>query len=135
MMKRSVWLLLGLLATVCGIVGTVLPLVPTTPFLLVAAFAFARSSPRLHNWLMEHRHFGPLVLNWQRHGSIDRKTKVLSVAVMAGMLALTWFSDLALWILATQAAVLTIVASWILTRPDAPAPECEDVTCSKRPRT
>ncbi|MGB3718454.1 MAG: DUF454 domain-containing protein [Proteobacteria bacterium] len=132
-MKRSVWLLLGLLSTACGIIGAVLPLVPTTPFLLVAAFAFARSSPRLHTWLMEHRHFGPLVHNWQQNGSIDRKAKYLSVAVMAGMLGLSWFSGVATWILLTQAAVLTVVAAWILTRPDAPRSECRDVAGRKRP--
>ena len=119
-MTRSLWLLLGLTSTGFGIAGTVLPLVPTTPFLLLAAFAFARSSPRLHQWLLEHRHLGRMITNWQKHRSIDRSAKVTSLVVMAAMLVLTWLSGAASWILVTQALVLTGVATFILTRPDAP---------------
>lgn len=55
---RALWLTLGLVSTACGVAGVVLPLVPTTPFLLLAAYAFARSSPRLHNWIMMHPRLG-----------------------------------------------------------------------------
>ncbi|MDG2479242.1 MAG: YbaN family protein, partial [Alphaproteobacteria bacterium] len=68
---------------VLAILGVALPLLPTTPFLLVAAFAFARSSDRWHRWLREHRVFGPLIADWQEHGAIDRRTKLLSVLAMA----------------------------------------------------
>ena len=119
-MARFLWLLLGLSSTGFGIAGTVLPLVPTTPFLLLAAFAFARSSPRLHRWLLDHRHFGRLVRDWQQHRSIDRNVKVIASGAMAAMLLLTWVSGAAAWILAAQATVLGGVAAFILTRPDAP---------------
>jgi len=119
-MTRSLWLLLGLASTACGIVGAVLPLVPTTPFLLLAAFAFARSSPRLHQWLLNHRHFGRLILDWQQHGSINRRVKRTALAVMAVMLGLTWLSGAANWILAIQGAVLASVATFLLTRPEPP---------------
>lgn len=119
-MTRSLWLLLGLASTACGIVGAVLPLVPTTPFLLLAAFAFARSSPRLHHWLLNHRHFGRLILDWQQHGSINRRVKRTALAVMAVMLGLTWLSGVANWILAIQGAVLASVATFLLTRPEPP---------------
>ena len=75
MVPRVLWLLLGIAATGFGIAGAVLPLLPTTPFLLVATYAFARSSPRLHAWLMSHRQFGPLIANWQQHGAIGRRAK------------------------------------------------------------
>src|SRR5690606_16765109 len=87
---RWLWLVLGFLSVGCGLVGAVLPMVPTTPFLLLAAFAFARSSPRLHRWLLSHRYFGPLITNWQQHGSIDRKAKFSAIGVMVPMLGLTW---------------------------------------------
>ena len=61
---KILWLLAGLMSVAIGAVGLVVPLLPTTPFLLVAAFAFARSSERLDRWLREHRSFGPLIDNW-----------------------------------------------------------------------
>jgi len=72
---RFFWLLTGLTAVAIGAVGVILPLLPTTPFLLIAAFAFARSSTRLNRWLREHRLFGSLISNWHRDGSIDRKAR------------------------------------------------------------
>lgn len=120
MVVRWLWLLLGLLSTGLGIAGAVLPLVPATPFLLVAAFAFARSAPRFHVWLISNRHLGPLIVDWQQHRSIDRKVKVTALAAMGAALALTWLAGVAPWILAIQAVVLAGSATFILTRPDGP---------------
>lgn len=121
MAPRFLWLLLGLGATGCGIVGAVLPLVPTTPFLLLAAFAFAKSSPRLHAWLTTHPQFGPLIENWQQHRAIGRGAKRTALLFMVLALALSWLFAVPAWILAVQAAVLACVATFILTRPDGPA--------------
>lgn len=120
MLKRVLWLCLGLLALVLAIAGAILPLLPTTPFLLVAAFAFARSSKRLHDWLMQHRHFGRLIRNWRDYGSIDRRSKLFAVLAMGVAFALSVFMGMAWWILAIQALVLIGAASFILTRPDTP---------------
>ena len=120
--KRFGWRIVGLAATGCGFVGAFLPLVPTTPFLLLATFAFARSSPRLHQWLITHRAFGPLIRNWQRHGAIDRRSKVLAILVMMATLAGSSLFDAAPWIIALEAAALATVAIFILTRPDGPTP-------------
>jgi uncharacterized membrane protein YbaN (DUF454 family) len=121
MHARYLWLLLGLAATGCGIIGAVLPLLPTTPFLLVAAYAFARSSPRLHAWLLDHPQFGPLISNWQAHGAIASSVKITAIIVMLGALGLSWLMGFALWIVGVQAGVLSVVALFILTRPDSPA--------------
>ena len=118
MAPRVLWLLLGIAATGLGIAGAVLPLLPTTPFLLVATYAFARSSPRLHAWLMSHRQFGPLIANWQQHGAIGRRAKQAAIAVMALSLAMSWLLAVPGWIIAIQTAVLAGVAIFILTRPD-----------------
>src|SRR5690606_8396288 len=64
--RRSLWLTFGLVCVGLALAGVVLPLLPATPFLLLAAFAFTRSSPRLHAWLLGHRHFGPLIEDWRR---------------------------------------------------------------------
>ena len=114
---RFIWLLAGLAAVAIGAVGVVVPLLPTTPFLLVAAFAFARSSERLNNWLREHRSFGPLINNWHRDGSIDRKTKRTAIIVIVATPVITWLLDAPLWILACQLLVLSAAAIFILTRP------------------
>jgi uncharacterized membrane protein YbaN (DUF454 family) len=108
---RFIWLLTGLTSVAVGAVGLVLPLLPTTPFLLVAAFAFARSSERLNSWLREHRTFGRLINNWHRDGSIDRKTKRTAIIVIC------WLLDAPLWLIACQVVVLSAPAIFIMTRP------------------
>jgi uncharacterized membrane protein YbaN (DUF454 family) len=95
----------------------VLPLLPTTPFLLIAAFAFARSSTRLNNWLLEHRSFGPLINNWHRDGSIDRKVKRIAIIVILMTPVITWLFGASLWIIVCQVVVLSAAAVYILTRP------------------
>ncbi len=108
---------MGLTAVALGAVGVVLPLLPTTPFLLVAAFAFARSSERLNGWLRNHRTFGPLIDNWHRNGSIDRKSRWSALVVIFVTPVITWLLDAPLWILACQIAILSAVVIFILTRP------------------
>ena len=117
---RYFWLLTGLAAVAVGAVGVVLPLLPTTPFLLVAAFAFARSSTRLNRWLREHRSFGPLIENWHRDGSIDRKVKRTAIIVILITPVITWLFGVPLWLIACQLAVLSAAAIFILTRPLPP---------------
>lgn len=102
--------------------GIALPLLPTTPFLLLAVFAFARSSPRLHDWLIGHRQFGPLIRNWREHGSIDRRTKLVAVATMLGALVLSWALGVRPPVMAVQALVLAASATFIMTRPGGPRP-------------
>jgi uncharacterized protein len=120
-MNRPLWLLLGYAATGCAIAGVVLPLVPTTPFLLLAAYAFARSSPRLHAWLLNHRRFGPLIADWRLHGAISRGAKTGAMAMIAAAPLITLATQAAAWILVVQLIVLVPVTVFILTRPDRPA--------------
>jgi uncharacterized membrane protein YbaN (DUF454 family) len=114
---RVFWLLAGLTSVAIGAVGLVLPLLPATPFLLIAAFAFARSSARLDRWLREHRSFGPLIENWHRDGSIDRKAKRIAIIALLVTPVITWLFDAPLWIIVCQIVVLSAVAVFILTRP------------------
>ena len=120
MIRRGLWLVFGLLMTGLAIAGAVLPLLPTTPFLLLAAYGFARSSRRLHDWLLNHRHFGPLIRNWRDHGAIDRGSKITALLVMVAALALSWLMGLGWQILLTQALVLSVSAAFILSRPSGP---------------
>ncbi|HLW27330.1 MAG TPA: YbaN family protein [Kiloniellales bacterium] len=117
---RYLWMLLGWTAVALAMAGAVLPLLPTTPFLLLAAFAFARSSPRLHAWLLDHPTFGKLIHNWQQHRSIDRRTKALAVGVMALTFLLSLALGVASSVLMIQGVVLSLAAFFILTRPSVP---------------
>ena len=75
---RGLWLTAGMLFLGLGLLGVLLPILPTTPFLLLAAWCFARSSPRLHGWLLGHRLFGPPIRNWEENGAISRPAKRLA---------------------------------------------------------
>lgn len=80
------WLLQGLagISLLLAAVGIVLPIMPTVPFLIVAAWAAARSSPRLHRWLLSHKHFGPALRDWYEAGVVPRKAKWFSTCMMSG---------------------------------------------------
>ena len=118
---RFLWLTGGGLALALGILGVWLPVLPTTPFMLVAAACFARSSPRLHGWLLGHPLFGPPIRNWEENGAISRGAKRLAVGSMAAVFAVSLWLALPGWVLAAQATLMAIGAGFILTRPDGPS--------------
>ncbi|MEM9724955.1 MAG: YbaN family protein [Pseudomonadota bacterium] len=124
-MARLIWLVLGGLALALAILGAALPLLPTTPFLLVAAFAFARSSPRLHAWLLNHPRFGPLIRNWRDEGAISRPVKRAAAAAMAATFLLSVALGAPGWLLAIQAVALAGAAVFVLTRPDPKTEEAD----------
>ncbi|WP_170410852.1 YbaN family protein [Ruegeria atlantica] len=115
---QYLWAAMGLICVGLAVVGIVLPLLPTVPFLLLAAFFFARSSSRLHNWLIGHRTFGPMILDWQRSGAIRpaaKKAATLSVAAVFGFSVFLAFPS---HVLIIQALVLSGVMIFIWTRPN-----------------
>jgi uncharacterized membrane protein YbaN (DUF454 family) len=110
----------GMLSLTLGGIGVVLPLLPTTPFVLVAAIAFANSSERLHNWLLEHRIFGPLIADWRRYGAISRRTKTVSLLSMVALVLISLLLSVPTHVIVIQALFLTASAAFIITRPDSP---------------
>jgi len=114
---KILWFVLGVVSLALGIVGIVLPLLPTAPFVILSAFAFARSSPRLEHWLETHPRFGPTIANWRRYGAISKRAKVFSVATMAASPFVTWMMGVPLWALAAQILCLAGAATFVLTRP------------------
>jgi hypothetical protein len=117
-MKRFGYLVLGWAAVALGGLGVVLPGLPTTPFLLVAAFAFGKGSPRMRAWLVDHAHLGPPIRNWEERGAISRRAKVLAVSMMAALFVLSIVLGLAPWILVVQGLCMGGAAVFVLTRPD-----------------
>lgn len=128
--SRTVRWLLWLAGTVSlalGLVGVVLPGLPTTPFVLLAAACYAKASPRLHGWLVNHRLLGPMVRDWEQHRSLTRRTKTIaitSMTVMVGLSAWTFrHQPLPLVVLLVAAVIGLIVVGRIPTRKrNAPGP-------------
>lgn len=86
---RAVLVGIGLTSLAVGIVGIFVPLLPTTVFLLIAAACFARSSERLHRWLLGHPWFGPYITNYREHRAITRRAKIVSLVALWGTLAVS----------------------------------------------
>ena len=118
---RGLWLALGGLFLGLGLLGVVLPVLPTTPFLLLAAGCFARSSPRLHHWLLHHPVFGPPIRNWEENGAISRPAKRLAVVSMAAVLVLSLWLGLSWKVLVPQALLIAVGCWFVLSRPDGPS--------------
>ncbi|MBV1843582.1 MULTISPECIES: YbaN family protein [Photobacterium] len=107
MVKRTILLVCGWICVVLGMIGAFLPLLPTTPFLLLASACFMRGSPRLNHWLLSHPQFGPVLENWHRHRSVSPRVKrranimmVLSFAFSIYWVPLIWHKVMLLVMLA-----------------------------------
>jgi len=117
---RYVLLCVGMICTVLGIAGIVLPGLPGTLFLLIAVWAFSRSSERFHLWLYNHPRFGAGVRAWHEHGVIPPRAKIAALTMISFSFALLWGFVLEDWRLAAATGVvLALVATWIATRPGA----------------
>lgn len=115
---RGFYLVLGLAFVGLGIAGAFLPVLPTTPFMILAAACFARSSTRLENWLLGHSRFGPLLRDWRARGAIPRRAKFASLlGTMAGY-ALFWLGASPGPLLAVAVAGLMLVGlAYVFSRP------------------
>ena len=114
------WLLLAfaVLCLALGIVGIVVPGLPTTVFILMAAWAAARSSPRLYRWLWNHRLFGPLLRNWAQGGKVSRRAKWSAAIVMAISAAILLLVGPRGTVLGVALASMACVLVWLWRRPE-----------------
>jgi uncharacterized protein len=114
---RRLHLALGYLSLALGVIGIVLPLLPTTPFLILAAWCFARSNPALAARLYEHPRFGPHLTAWRDQGAISRRAKVLAlVSLLVCYLISIWLIENR-YLPFALAAIMGSVAFYITTRP------------------
>lgn len=116
--SRTLWLILAAVSLALGIVGIVLPVLPTTPFILLAAFAAARGSNRLHAWMRNHAHIGPMLRDWERDGAVSRRAKIFASITMAGSAVTMFIFSPHWWIAAVASAVMLVVAIWLWRRPE-----------------
>ena len=115
---RRIYLLCGLALVGLGFVGAFLPVLPTTPFLILAAACFARSSEPLERWLLDHPRFGPALRGWREHGAIPWKAKLMSLGGTGAGFLVFWFASKPGPLLVTSVAALMLTGiAFVFTRP------------------
>jgi hypothetical protein len=105
-----------------ALLGVFLPLLPTTPFVLLASACYLRSSERFHRVLQEHPWFGPALKNWNETRSISRKAKIMAVVTIAATMSFSLYLAPLLWVQLMLAAIGVCVSLFILTRPSPSSP-------------
>jgi uncharacterized membrane protein YbaN (DUF454 family) len=114
------WTVLGVLFLGLGLAGIPVPLLPTTPFLLLSASCFARGSHRLHRWLSEHPRFGPPLEQWRRHRAISASAKRNAVVAIAAVPPAAFLIGAPLYVVGSQCLVVAFPVAFVLTRPLPP---------------
>lgn len=112
---RAVYFAGGIIAVTLGAIGAVLPIMPTVPFLLLAAFCFARSNPEWEQRLLDHPKWGMQLRDWRERRAISRRSKTMAILAMTAGALVTWYFLGAPYYYVSL-AVLAICGSWIATR-------------------
>jgi uncharacterized membrane protein YbaN (DUF454 family) len=116
--KRIGFIVLGCFFVLLGIIGAMLPVMPTTVFLIAAAWAFGRSSPRLENWMLQHPKFGPVLIAWRKEGAIPKHGKIAACSgITVGYIIFYVCSSPSWWLALIVFAFMFGTALWIVTRP------------------
>lgn len=115
---RGVLFAIGLVFVALGFIGAFLPVLPTTPFLILAAACFARSSRRLEGWLLDHPRFGPTLRDWRLRGAIPPKAKLAAlVGSVAGFLLFWLGGNPGPWLIVGVAALMLTGLAFVYSRP------------------
>lgn len=109
--ERASFKALGGLMLALGIIGVFLPVMPTTIFLILAAWCFGRSSPKLESWMLDHPRFGPALRQWREQGAVPLKAKVMAVSGMALGYAVFWFGSRPTLLTACIVAIFMLAAA------------------------
>ena len=118
---RVLLIILGFVSLAVGLVGIFVPLLPTTPFVLLSAYLFSKSSKTFHRWLREHRHFGRSVREWEEHQVVPLKAKIFgTVLTSISMIGVPLLTAVPGWAMATVGTLFAIVLAFVWTRPSRP---------------
>jgi uncharacterized membrane protein YbaN (DUF454 family) len=116
-MSRPFYLILGFISLGVGILGAFLPVLPTTCFILLSAYSFSKSSTRLENWVLGHKTWGPMVINWRKYRSIPVKAKLMAVTGMSLSALLMYASPAPFFVKIACYVVLFLSGVYVVTRP------------------
>lgn len=105
------------MALMLGLIGILLPILPTTPFILLASACFMRGSPRFHHWLHNHPSFGPILTNWHRYGAVSRIVKKRAYLLISISFTFSIMLVPILWVKAFLFVVFVILISWFRNVP------------------
>lgn len=130
-MTRSLWMLAGAISLIVGIVGIVVPLLPTTPFVLLAAACWSRGSERWERWLLAHPRFGPMVRDWRREHAVPLRAKQLATVMMTIGSAWAWTRLPALPWLPALCCAAVLVWMWRLPTAGRRAAQPPDSSSNK----
>lgn len=119
LLKLLLWRTLALLSLVLGIVGAFLPVLPTVPFVLLAAWAGGKGWPALEQWLLAHPRLGPPIHRWRAHGAVPRRAKWAASGMMSLSAVGLWLAAVPLWLKIAVPALMAGVATWLWRRPEA----------------
>ena len=114
-MKRPIYKALGIASATLGAIGAALPIMPTVPFLLLAVYFFARSSPELEQRILDHPVWGPQVKDWRERRAISRRSKAIAILSIAAGVVFTWYTLGAPYYYVSL-AILVVCGTWIATR-------------------
>ena len=118
LLVKTVYLLIGFISLILGIIGAFLPILPTVPFILLSAYCFARGYPPLYHWLRDRSVFANSLQDWERERAISRASKRKSLLMMAIGFALALYAAPAVWLKIMLLLIGVSVATFIATRPE-----------------
>ena len=116
--KRILLIIAGVLSLVLGVIGAFVPLLPTVPLVLLAAYCFGRSSERLHQWLIYHRYFGPILENFQAGKGIPKRVKYRTIAIIWVSMGFSCWMVAKLWLCVMLVCIGLAVSIYLLRLPD-----------------
>ncbi|MCC7599080.1 TonB family protein [Janthinobacterium sp. FW305-129] len=124
-LRRWAWTAAGMLMVALGVIGALLPVMPTTIFLILALACFSRASPRLEHWLLHHPRFGAPLRQWREHRAVSRRGKILACLGMAIGFVAMCLGHPPWWVIVLVATLEIAVIIYLLRRPEGPAPAPE----------
>ena len=116
-MKKIILITIGWSCVGLAFIGTFVPGIPTTIFLIIALWAFAKSSKKFHSWLLNHKRFGPILQNWESHKVVPRKAKILMVILQISAVIIFHYSLQNIYLTAILTIILVFVACYVLLLP------------------